>query len=69
MLINLIPHMTYFFTIFNLMAVPVLTTTGGVFFLDQSVRLLQVLGIAVVLGALSLVIRREAQLVGTDDDS
>lgn len=46
------------------LAVPVLTTTGGVLFLDQSIGALQVLGITVVLGGLSLVIRREAQLVG-----
>lgn len=46
------------------LAVPVLTTTGGVLFLDQSIGALQVVGIAVVLGGLSLVIRREAQLVG-----
>ena len=50
------------------LAVPVLTTIGGVIFLDQSVRAVQVVGIAVVLGALSLVVRREAQLMGTDDD-
>lgn len=48
------------------LAVPVLTTTGGVVFLDQPVRGVQVLGIAVVLGALSIVIRREAQLMGTN---
>jgi drug/metabolite transporter (DMT)-like permease len=49
------------------LAVPVLTTAGGVVFLDQSVGAVQVVGIAVVLGALSMVIRREAQLMGTDD--
>ncbi|MEZ5245395.1 MAG: DMT family transporter [Acidimicrobiales bacterium] len=48
------------------LAVPVLSTIGGVIFLDQSVGAVQVVGIAVVLGALSLVIRREAQLSGTD---
>lgn len=50
------------------LAVPVLTTVGGVLFLDQPVRAVQVIGIAVVLGALSMVIRREAQLAGTDSD-
>ncbi len=45
------------------LAVPVLTTIGGVVFLDQSVGAVQVVGIAVVLGALSLVVRREAQLM------
>jgi drug/metabolite transporter (DMT)-like permease len=50
------------------LAVPVLSTVGGVIFLDQSVGAVQVVGIAVVLGALSLVIRREAQLMGTDAD-
>ena len=49
------------------LAVPVLSTIGGVVFLDQSVQAVQVIGIAVVLAALSLVIRREAQLLGTDD--
>lgn len=44
------------------LAVPVLTTMGGVLFLEQSVNAVQVLGIAVVLGGLTLVIRREAQL-------
>jgi len=48
------------------LAVPVLSTIGGVIFLDQSVGTVQVIGIAVVLAALSMVIRREAQLVGTD---
>jgi len=48
------------------LAVPVLTTTGGVLFLDQPVKGVQVLGIAIVLGALSLVIRREAKLLGTN---
>jgi drug/metabolite transporter (DMT)-like permease len=48
------------------LAVPVLTTAGGVMFLSQSVNAIQVLGIAVVIGALSMVIRREAQLVGTN---
>lgn len=50
------------------LAVPVLTTAGGVIFLDQSVGPAQIVGIAVVLGALSMVIRREARLVGTDDE-
>ena len=45
------------------LAVPVLTTIGGVVFLDQSVGAAQILGIAVVLGALSMVIQREAQLM------
>ncbi|MEQ8841143.1 MAG: DMT family transporter [Acidimicrobiales bacterium] len=45
------------------LAVPVLTTIGGVIFLDQSVGAVQVIGIAVVLGALSMVVRREAQLM------
>jgi drug/metabolite transporter (DMT)-like permease len=48
------------------LAVPVLSTIGGVIFLDQSVGTVQVIGIAVVLAALSMVIRREAHLVGTD---
>lgn len=50
------------------LAVPVLTTAAGVVFLDQSVGAVQVLGIAVVLAALSMVIRREARLTGTDGD-
>lgn len=51
------------------LAVPVLTTVAGVVFLDQSVGAAQVVGIAVVLGALSMVIRREARLTGTDGPS
>jgi len=50
------------------LATPVLTTAGGVLFLDQSVRAVQVIGIGIVLTALSLVIRREAQLLGTAAD-
>ncbi|MEM7141594.1 MAG: DMT family transporter [Actinomycetota bacterium] len=46
------------------LGVPVLTTIGGLAFLDQAVNALQVLGIAIVLGGLTLVIRREAQLAG-----
>ena len=46
------------------LAVPVLTTVGGVIVLDQDVDVLQILGIVVVLGGLTLVIRREAELVG-----
>ena len=45
------------------LAVPVLTTVAGAVFLDQSVGSVQVVGIAVVLGALSMVVRREAQLM------
>lgn len=44
------------------LGVPVLTTIGGVILLDEAVDILQVAGIAVVLGALAEVIRREAQL-------
>ena len=44
------------------LAVPVLTTIGGAVFLDEPVDVLQVAGIAVVLGALVEVIRRESQL-------
>jgi len=44
------------------LGVPVLTTIGGAIFLDEPVDVLQVTGIAVVLGALAEVIRREARL-------
>jgi drug/metabolite transporter (DMT)-like permease len=48
------------------LGVPVITTIGGVFFLDQSVDLVQIVGIAIVLGALTAAIQREAQLAGTN---
>jgi len=44
------------------LGVPVLTTIGGAVFLDEPVDIAQVTGIAVVLGALMEVIRREARL-------
>lgn len=44
------------------LAVPVLTTLGGVVFLGQSVGVAQVAGMAVVLAALGEVVRREARL-------
>ncbi len=44
------------------LGVPVLTTIGGAVFLDEPVDIAQVAGIAVVLGALMEVIRREARL-------
>ncbi len=45
------------------LAVPVITSTGGVLFLDESVNAVQVVGMVIVLGVLSLVVRREAQLL------
>lgn len=45
------------------LAIPVLTSTGGVLFLDESVNALQVVGMLVVLSVLSVVVRREARLV------
>ncbi|MEZ5165793.1 MAG: DMT family transporter [Acidimicrobiales bacterium] len=47
------------------LAVPVLTTIGGVLVLDESVDALQVAGIVVVLAALTVVVRREAALAGS----
>jgi drug/metabolite transporter (DMT)-like permease len=44
------------------LGVPVLTTIGGAIFLDEPVDALQIGGIAVVLGVLVEVIRREARL-------
>ena len=46
------------------LGVPVLTTIGGIAFLDQSLNGLQILGVVIVLVGLSLVIRREAQILG-----
>ncbi len=46
------------------LGVPVLTTIGGIAFLDQSVNGLQILGVVIVLVGLSLVIRCEAQILG-----
>ena len=48
------------------LAVPVITTVGGLVFFDESVDAWQVGGIAVVILALTAVIRRESQLVGAD---
>ena len=44
------------------LAIPVLTSAGGVIFLEESVGAVQVLGMTVVLGVLVLVVRREAEL-------
>lgn len=44
------------------LGVPVITTIGGVLFLDEAVDVLQVVGIATVLAVLAEVIRREARL-------
>ena len=48
------------------LAVPVITTVGGLIFFDESVDGWQIAGIAVVLTALTAVIRREAQLAAVD---
>jgi len=44
------------------LALPVLSTIGAVMFLEASVNLTQVVGIVIVISALGLVIRREAEL-------
>jgi drug/metabolite transporter (DMT)-like permease len=56
------PHVKLTVTSMLTLAIPVLTTIGGAVFLDEPVDVLQVAGIAVVLGALAEVIRRESQL-------
>lgn len=44
------------------LAIPVLSSIGAVLFLDETVNGIQVFGMVITLGALALVIRREAQL-------
>ena len=44
------------------LAIPVISTIGAVLFLDEALNGIQVVGMAVVLGALAVVVRREAEL-------
>ena len=43
------------------LAIPVITSIGGVIFLDESIGGTQMVGMAIVVGALVLVVRREAE--------
>jgi drug/metabolite transporter (DMT)-like permease len=52
------PHIPLFLASLLTLAVPVMSTTVAALFLDEPVNLLQVLGMAVVLGAVSLVVLR-----------
>jgi drug/metabolite transporter (DMT)-like permease len=60
------PHVKLTVSSMLTLGVPVLTTIGGAVFLDEPVDVLQVAGIAVVLGALAELIRREARLEKID---
>lgn len=44
------------------LAIPIGSTLGAVLFLDETVNGIQMLGMAITLGALALVVRREAEL-------
>ncbi len=48
------------------LALPVLSTVGAIAFLDESVGIVQMIGMAMVLGALAIVVEREATLVPPD---
>ncbi|MEM9203672.1 MAG: DMT family transporter [Actinomycetota bacterium] len=55
-------HVRLVITSMLTLAIPVMSTIGAVLFLDETVNGLQILGMAVTLGALALVVRREAEL-------
>lgn len=55
-------HVRLVITAMLTLAIPVMSTIGAVVFLDQTVNVVQVLGMVITLAALSLVVRREAEL-------
>lgn len=55
-------HVRLVITAMLTLAIPVASTLGAVAFLDQVVNLVQVAGMVITLAALSLVVRREAEL-------
>ena len=55
-------HVRLVITSMLTLAIPVASTIGAVLFLDERVNAIQVLGMAITLGALALVVRREAEL-------
>ena len=55
-------HVRLVITSMLTLAIPILSSIGAVLFLDETVNRLQVFGMAITLGALALVVRREAEL-------
>ena len=55
-------HVRLVITAMLTLAIPVMSTVGAVLFLDQAVNAVQVVGMVITLAALSLVVRREAEL-------
>lgn len=55
-------HVRLVITAMLTLAIPVMSTIGAVLFLDQAVNAVQVVGMVITLAALSLVVRREAEL-------
>lgn len=61
------PHIPLYLASLLTLAVPVMSTTVAVFFLDEPLNLVQVLGMAVVLVAVALVVLRTERGPGADD--
>jgi len=55
-------HVRLVITAMLTLAIPVMSTIGAVLFLDQAVNAVQIVGMVITLAALSLVVRREAEL-------
>lgn len=55
-------HVRLVITAMLTLAIPVMSTIGAVLVLDQTVNAVQITGMVITLGALSLVVRREAEL-------
>ena len=55
-------HVRLVITSMLTLAIPVVSTIGAVWFLDETVNGIQMLGMAITLSALALVVRREAEL-------
>lgn len=55
-------HVRLVITAMLTLAIPVMSTIGAVVFLDQTVNAVQITGMVITLAALSLVVRREAEL-------
>ena len=55
-------HVRLVITAMLTLAIPVMSTIGAVLFLDQAVNVVQIVGMVITLAALSLVVRREAEL-------
>ena len=58
-------HVRLVITAMLTLAIPVMSTLGAVLVLDQTVNAVQIAGMVITLAALSLVVRREAELQAT----